>query len=51
MRGIVNLCVLIALLLLVVPVIGQTPAANDGPWTPLVMVYTGDIGGKVEPCG
>ncbi len=51
MRGTVNLGVLIAMLLLVAPVIGQTPAPTDGSWTPIVFAYTGDIGGKIEPCG
>jgi hypothetical protein len=51
MRGIVNLSVLVALLLLVAPVAGQTPTPGGDAWTPLILAYTGDIGGKIEPCG
>lgn len=25
--------------------------ADDGPWTDISVVYTGDVGGKIEPCG
>jgi len=51
MRGIVNLSVMIALLLLVAPAVGQSPTPGGGAWTPMILAYTGDIGGKIEPCG
>ena len=26
-------------------------AAAEGDWLPVTIVYTGDVNGKVEPCG
>ena len=26
-------------------------AADDGAWTPVTIVYEGDVVGKIEPCG
>jgi hypothetical protein len=51
MRGIATLGALIVLLLLAAPAAAQSPSPGGDAWTPVILTYTGDIGGKIEPCG
>ena len=30
---------------------GADAQTSEGAWNNLMVVYTGDVGGKIEPCG
>lgn len=52
LRGLGVALVLAIILAAAAPVLTPTTAgAGDGTWQDLVMLYTTDIKGKIEPCG
>ena len=50
-RSALPVAVLLALATLLAAAAALADQADDGPWTQMIMVYTGDVGGKIEPCG